>query len=151
MSAWTKYWTQIWSRNKRSDRIAPCKLWHHSPSKNLLKTVCDVLVFTVSTISNTLYVRSLLLLKALFTRDRLSVDKCSSFHSFVASWTFSFKDTRWPIEGGFTQNPVYASDRQRLTVRFRNRLTCSGRLSHRIPASFRERLTMFSRNTSSSC
>jgi len=53
--------------------------------------------------------------------------------------------------GGFTQNPVYVSDRQRLTVRFGNRLTCSGRLSHRVRATFREWLTMCSRNTSSSC
>jgi len=54
-------------------------------------------------------------------------------------------------KGGFTQNPVYVSVRQWLTVRFGNRLTCYGRLSHRIRASFRERLTMCSRKTSLSC
>jgi len=64
---------------------------------------------------------------------------------------FAFPCASVDSKGGFTQNPVYVSDRQRLTVRFGNRLTCSGRLSHRTRASFRERLTTCSRNTSSSC
>jgi len=43
--------------------------------------------------------------------------------------------SRLASEGGFTQNPVPAYSPSTVTVRFENRLTCSGMLSH----SFRER------------
>ena len=77
-------------------------------------------------------------------RNHLIYCDCSRWISSVSCEKCDFK-------GGFTQNPVYVSDRQRLTVRFGNRLACSGMLSHRSRASFRERLTICSRNTSSSC
>jgi len=52
-------------------------------------------------------------------------------HSRSSGKLFNLSRFRARSKGGFTQNPVPAYSPSTVTVRFENRLTCSGMLSHR--------------------